>query len=193
MRSLCLIIWENLTPSPSSRRDLLASRRRAPACAQSIRSSLLCPGHHSVFRRQLWTAGWGVPASSFLASVVSMGLPPQNCAHWFWALGLLLDLGFLWDRSLFPNSHSGPEGADSQTHKPLTSAFSHGLPTRFPYSLAHKGTVWLWSVLVGLQMGWGWARARIGESERWGVQEAVMSWRNFFHSLCSLVFPSARG
>ena len=104
-----------------------------------------------------WVMG-SVPR--FLGTHDRLGTPAWNCVHWFQALRLLLYLGFLWERSLFPSSHSGLEGADSEAHEQLTSAFSHSPSRPFPCSLPARGRV----VVVCLQTGGlrQGARARLG-------------------------------
>lgn len=117
-----------------------------------------------------------------------LGAPAQNCVHWFRALRLLLYLGFLWERSLFPNSHSGLEGADSETQEQLTSAFSHSPSHPFPCRLSAKGRVVVVCLQLGAQAGsqgqawWGHLREAPSTS-LWPVYQRV---RVFVSLLCSI-------
>lgn len=108
--------------------------------------------------------------------MVSSGLPLHSHAHGFRALGLLLHVGFCGRESLFPNSHPGLEGADSEPREPLTSALSHSPSRPSPCSLGHKGPC-----ACGLSSGRGSgrARARLGSGDILEELLPLLSW-----SLC---------
>lgn len=102
--------------------------------------------------------GWVLGSSPlFLGMCGRLGAPTLELCPWVSSSWIAAVLGVLWERSLFLNSHSGLEGADSEPWEQLTAALSHSPSRPSPYSLAHKGP---WA--CGLSSGGGSGRAGPG-------------------------------
>lgn len=121
--------------------------------------------------------GWVLGSSSqFLSTRGQLRAPaPQPCP-WVSSSWAAAAFGVLWERSLFPNSHPGLEGADSEPQEQLTSALSHSPSRPSPCSLGHKGPC-----ACGLSScgGSGRARARLGSGDILEKLLPLLSW-----SLC---------
>lgn len=96
--------------------------------------------------------GWVMGSSpQFFGTHGQLGAPAPEPCPWVSSSWIAVTFGVLWERSLFPNSQSGLEGADSKPQEQLTSALSHGPSRPSPCSLP---------CACGLSSGGGSGRAR---------------------------------
>lgn len=77
--------------------------------------------------------GWVMGSSpQFFGTHGQLGAPAPEPCPWVSSSWTAVTFGVLWERSLFPDSHSGLEGADSKPQEQLTSALSHSPPAPLP-------------------------------------------------------------